>query len=85
MTDCYEVNPKLERMIMFHTPGSFQELLDWIECQSGAERAVAYAAAGMAWNLASDLVANAEASDTSELKGDLDGKDGDLHPTRGGV
>jgi hypothetical protein len=46
---------KLKPWGMFATPDDAKALQDWIECLSGGEKAVAYTAAGMAWNLAAKL------------------------------
>lgn len=41
--------------LMFYTPTSMQDLEDRLESYSGSEKAVAYIAAMMAWNLACKL------------------------------
>lgn len=41
---------------MFYTPTSMKDLEDRLESYSGSEKAVAYIAAMMAWNLACKLV-----------------------------
>jgi hypothetical protein len=41
---------------MFYTPTSMKDLEDRLESYSGSEKAVAYIAAMMAWNLACKIV-----------------------------
>ena len=48
-------NP-LERSGLITTPEDMKGLKDWIELLSGPQKAVAYVAAGMAWNLAHKMV-----------------------------
>ena len=44
--------------LMFYTPTSMQDLEDRLESYSGQEKAVAWMAAMMAWNLACDISNN---------------------------
>ena len=41
---------------LFYTPKSTEELEEWIERLSGAERALAYTVMGMTWNLCGHLI-----------------------------
>jgi len=66
---------------MFATPKDVEALLGWIERLSGSERAAAYTAAGMAWNLAvtvsqnesEDLEADREADRHDHAKAEVEG------------
>lgn len=50
-----KTNP-LSRQDLFHTPATPEELWSWIEQLSGGERVAAITAAGLAWNLAHQIV-----------------------------
>lgn len=52
----------ITRNDMFATPADMDSLMQWITAHTGSERAVAAAAAGMAWNLASKLLDEQEAN-----------------------
>jgi len=68
---------KLKPWGMFATPDDAKALQDWIECLSGGEKAVAYTAAGMAWNLAAKLT-GATSVDISKLKAPGESARGDI-------
>ena len=51
--------------LMFYTPQDMKDLEDRIESYSGSEKAVAWIAAMMAWNLACKIVN--EAKETEEV------------------
>ena len=57
---------KLTKWGMFATPKNAEALQDWIERLSGGEKAVAYTAAGMTWNLAAKLTGEPEPGESEE-------------------
>jgi len=46
---------------IFATPKDMASLMQWVEAHNGSERSVAAVAAGMAWNLASKVLADHQA------------------------
>jgi hypothetical protein len=47
---------QIQKIGLFHTPASQDELLDWIESLSSDEKLVAMTAMGMTWNLLAELI-----------------------------
>ena len=53
---------------LFHTPESTEELTQWCERLSGAERTVAMVAMGMTWNLCAKLTLDSAIEKEDENK-----------------
>lgn len=54
--------------LMFYTPEDMKDLEDRIESYSGSEKAVAWIAAMMAWNLACKLVEESKKEEEEQKK-----------------
>ena len=62
---------------LFHTPDSWNDLMDWIELHPATDRPALITAAGMAWNLALEASAQSLVTDrpSHELKQEVAGRE----------
>ncbi len=57
---------KIKEIGIFHTPKSQDELMNWIDNLSGAEKIVALTTYGMTWNFLASTINGAQKDDDAE-------------------